>query len=396
VPALLAAGTMLAVTGVTMFFAWWFGIRVRSEPDSAPSLGLTAATLQPPPAARRTIRARTVAPARPCADCEGRLRLIRSATDSGLRVDVVVNVHPTLLSCGDATVDLVVSGTPGFWKEHPALAKAPTAVALGWDRTTHLSSSDRGPALVSIHDDPQAPLHPAYYLDSDLQRDRAHPTTYYVRAGQRREPRGLGLTVHHWADSRRPIIYRFKADWVKPRAFGSCYVTLPSLPANAALGGQVDAVQTLVGGFDNTLLPRSQPPSFGRTALVTNGTLSLSDSTPAPNDSQSIFVGTRGSENARTGYTRAGPVWSCHPQLDLSYVADTQASSTPPESSFAGNACGALAVVDAPRADDLRGLITLALGAIFGLALAGLATSGKRAVVVLRDRRHAPTAQPPS
>src|SRR5207248_3333645 len=140
---------------------------------------------------------------------------------SGLRVDMVVRVRPRLLSCGDATVDLVISGTPGFWQEHNHLHPGVTRVALGWDTSTRPSAPapvvSSSPALVALNSDPQAPLHPAFYLSTDKELgQRPRSRSYFVRSDGHRTPVGTAADIHGWDAQayEKPLHIRFTANCV--------------------------------------------------------------------------------------------------------------------------------------------------------------------------------------
>ncbi len=327
---------------------------------------------------------------------------------------MVVSVHPRLFpwpNCGDATVDMVVSGTPAFWEQHdrlgPAVVKRRrfgrsvlTQIAIGWDASTKISlppgvkqpaAAGGSPALVVFFDDPQAPLHPGFYVNSDLTANKnAHQTkvTPYPSA----RPVGLltqiynwGYAPHHATGIQRdvhewPLHLHFVANWVAPRGWGSCYVLLPSLLANGAFAGTQNALETLLPTHPTAnelplgLLAQAQPPSYGRIALAAKGSFSLADTSPAPTDFEAIFVGTHGSLGQRAGELAArsggnlGPVWACQPSDDLSYLTAHAPRGVPGSGSFPGDACGAVAVVDAVGASDVRAIVLIVFGVLIALA----------------------------
>jgi hypothetical protein len=300
---------------------------------------------------------------------------------------MLVHVHPTLLGCGKARVDVVISGTRGFWREQDQLDSGVTRVALGWDRKTRLVPTKAATAakpwmLATLNPDPQAPLHPGFFLSSDKEFRHVPPVhDYFEKKESGRPLLGVAADVRDWRRSRgrragikKPLHFRFTtASWLERRAFGSCYVNLPTLPANGAIGGQVSAVKTLFGRKKQfNALTYAQPPTIGRTVLDVDGELSLGDTTPAPSDFEAVLFAQGGSPQERVSdsingnRSRAGPVWSCRPAQNLSYLRGQGTRAVPPEGSFSGNACGAVAVVAAPRADDLRGFAVLVLGILIG------------------------------
>jgi hypothetical protein len=198
-------------------------------------------------------------------------------------------------------------------------------------------------------------------------------------------PLGLRTQISNWeGTSGDPHEYtvqvRFTANWVRPRGFGNCYVVIPSLLANGPFAGTQDALEALVGhGNDtraavrtmNALLPYAEAPSFGRVALTTDGSVSLPDSSPAPDDFESVYAG-RGS-NALQNTTnfaalsmgRLSAVWSCKPTDDLQYL---HGLTIPPVGAYAGNECGAVAVVYAQGVTSFRTFLLIILGVLIALA----------------------------
>jgi len=292
--------------------------------------------------------------------------------DAGLRFDMTVTVDPGLLSCGDATVDVVVTGSRGFWREHPSLGRGRTQFALGWDRHTQPQPidsdlvSEKKPILVSASKDRQAGLRAISLGTSYLEHNRLR-SGYYVdpdpRTGGQRAVTGAiedwGLTPRRW-----PVHLRFKADWVKQRSFGSCWVTLPSMPANGTIPGHLNALW----GIDaRSEVGRSNPPVTGRTMLVTGGEVALDKTSPGPDGFQTVLPAV-GSEEVASGASAAVgvPVWSCRPPQDLSYVEGSGADAVPPDDSFSADTCAAIAVVETPWAAENSTLIALLLGLLLG------------------------------
>jgi hypothetical protein len=398
--------TLLLILLLTVA-AWWIGVRTTDPPTNLHSLGVVA---QVPNGNR--ISGQNLPSGARCAVCASSANVIRYAPGAGLRVDMVIKVHPRVgllgPSCGNATVDMVISGTEAFWLEHnrigPRLVKGRplgpsvlTKVAIGWDGSTHIAVPPKvqlwpkargAPALAAFFDDPQSGLHPGFYTDADLTTPGdAHQTT--VQGFPSRNAVGLrtqifnwGYTVYQIRGSRVrerhcwPLQLHFVANWVQSRGWGSCYVLIPSLLANGAFAGTEDAIRAL---FDTTnvptqLLSEAQPPSYGRIALAVNGSLSLSDTSPAPTDFEAIFVGTKGSRGDRARQLalesggRLGPVWACQPSEDLRYLTAPAANGIPQTGSFAGDACGAIAVVYAAGANDFRAVFLIVIGVLIALA----------------------------
>jgi hypothetical protein len=396
----LKVGLPLASAALFVAMAWWIGIHTNPRPSTVHSIGVVARYLKDDGTAgeNRPVPPGCQPPKPTRKDCGPRtpLALMRYGPGSGLRVDMVVRVRPRLLSCGDAKVDLVVSGTPGFWREHNHLHPGITRVALGWDAATSPSppagvKAARSPALVALNSDPQAPLHPAFYLNTDSAlAHRPYTRSYQIHSDGEHKPVGTVAYIHGWDTKgyQKPLHFRFTANWVTRRGFGSCYVNLPSLPANGAIAGQKHAVQTLDNLNDEKVygvLPDAQPPTVGRVAVETDGKVALGDTTPAPGSFESIFVGTHGSPAERASQivqglsTRASPAWTCHPSQTLSYLRGVSTGAIPAAGSFSSNACGAVAVVNSPRADEIGGIATLLLGVLIGFSLTAVIRNSPKA-----------------
>ena len=319
-----------------------------------------------------------------------RSRLVTSAFGRGLRMDIVVNAEPQLNllpwsdQCGEATVDVVISGTQSFWKDHPRLGRRDTRFALGWDEGTQprqttrsiVTAPDITKPLAALNVDNQAPLHPAFF-----------PNSWLSQGALELEQRGDAfLTSARWGeeDSRKPIQFRFQADWVEPRGVGSCYVVLPSLSANNFVPGQQNAVCALAeppAGPPDCLsaevverLSYAEPPTFGRVVLsMGNGV--LEESTPNQDDYESVWRPGPELEGhqeallsaAEEGDKNSAPVWSCTPTQDLSFLRGRYASIAP-SGSYAGNACGAIAVIEPPGAEETRTTIVIIGSIAVGIA----------------------------
>jgi len=121
----------------------------------------------------------------------------------------------------------------------------------------------------------------------------------------------------------------------------------------------------------NKLLPYAQSPTFGRVALTTDGSVSLSDSSPAPDDFESVYPG-RGinalqnaTNFAALSKGRLSAVWSCNPTDDLEYL---KGLTVPPVGAYTGNECGAVAVVYAQGVSSFRTFLLIILGVLIALA----------------------------
>lgn len=382
----------LALIAALVWSAYWVGIRTTGPPQNLHSLGVVA-TVQ-----NGTGRSGLNVPSGGrCAVCANGSDLMRFNPGAGLRVDLVVSVHPKLLSCGQAVVDMVISGTPAFWQQHNRLGPGTlTEIAVGWDRFTHVRlppgvvqpPAARGaPALTVFYDDPQAPLHPGFYLNSDLLHNVGDRHQTKVAAFPQTNPYGVRTRIYNWdffrsgsgiTFHRWPLHLHFIANWVVSRGLGSCYVLLPSFLANGAFAGTEDAVDALErnrNAAQPTLLDQAQPPVAGRTALATTGSFSLSDTNPPPTDMEAVFFATHGSPQQRAAQFvtesggRLGPVWACDPTADLSYLAGKGAQAIPATGSFAGDACGAVAVVNAPGVADFRAVFLIVIGVLIALAV---------------------------
>jgi hypothetical protein len=385
------------------------GVRTRDQPDVVHSLGLVARV---PGVARGGN-----VPVGACAACRNGTDIMRFGPGAGLRVDMVVRVHPKLFpwpSCGRAAVDVVISGTPGFWRGHTRLGgqDVMSQIAVGWDRFTTLTppadlpAKEAGsPALASFYDDRQAALKPAFYVDSDLIAGKgAHPVQ--VRGFPPAAPLGLRFRIFDWAGppdhlKQYALHLHFAANWVATRGFASCYVVLPSLEANGALAGTEHALSALVRR--RRVAPRleaqAQPPSFGSVALASTGPVSLADTDPAPTDYEAVFVGTSGTlahrskeRNDESG-GRLGPVWRCAPADDLTYLHARAPRDIPGDQSYVGDACGAVAVVDAPGAADFRAVFLIVMGVLIALAFEWLLRAGRKTPRADRDDPEAAAAE---
>ncbi len=395
--------------------AWWVGVHTNDPPTRLHSLGVVARVCigRDRCGAALGVRGnlgRDLPVTRRCHPCFTRFDVMRYLPGAGLRVDMVVKVHPRLFPyvdtrCGQATVDMTISGTPQFWQQHNRLlavqppprrgvraSDSPpavvTEVALGWDRFTRvtLPSAARGavpgPVLARpLTVDPQAQLHPALYTDQDLlsSPDRPHVAPYPPA-----DPLGVQVRMANWANqmtlTMSPLHVHFVANWLSPRGWGSCYVVLPSLLANGAFSATQNALYALMQrssfsrGRQARLESETQPPSYGRTALSATGSLSLPDTNPPPTDYEAIGVDTHGTLQQRinafvTGGTgQLGPVWACTPSDNLSYLDARFPRNIPATGSFVGNECGAIAVVDAPGASDIRATVLIILGVLLAIA----------------------------
>lgn len=408
----------LLVIAVLVVLAWWVGVHTDDPPTHPHSLGIVARVCIGPKQSERCGGAlgtwanvgRNLPRGGQCAQCFNGTDLMRYEGGAGLRVDMVVKVHPRVTfpylatECGTATVDMVISGTEGLWTEHnrlgPVVPRAEgrggtgkpvqvaTEIALGWDPFTRLTrpagtaidAQQGSPALVAlITPDQQAPLHPALYTDSDLLSGDTPSVVPYPGKG----PRGLRIRISNWADrqtlSESPIHLHFSANWLAGRGWGSCYVVLPSLLANGAFAATQNALAALMqrpvgSGRDVHLESEAQPPSYGRVALATTGSLSLGDTSPAPSDYEAIAVDTHGTLQERVnefvtaGTGKLGPVWACTPSDNLTYLSARTPRNIPDTGSFAGDACGVVAVVDAPAANDIRATVLIVLGVLIAIA----------------------------
>jgi hypothetical protein len=412
---------VLPILGIIAFSlaAWYIGIRTRALPTTVHSLGVVARVV-----GGDSVRGANVTAGHHCPACMRRSPIMRYNPGAGLRVDMVITVNPSWFSCGNASVDMVVSGTPAFWQQHnrlgvlrparlrvhrraktplrvtlrdpapahtaqPDAPKAKTMLAVGWDPATTVtppsgpSAPANSPALVAfIPGEPQTPLHPSLLTSAMIVKER-EPTK--VTAFPADKPLGLRTQLYNWAGTphdphRYTLQLRFTADWVRPRGFGNCYVVIPSLLANGPFAGTQDALEALVGNGNETaqavrtmnkLLPYAQAPSFGRVALTTDGSLSLPDSSPAPDDFESVYSG--GGVNALQNSTdfaalskgRLSAVWSCTPTDDLRYL---KGPSAPSETAYTGNECGAVAVVYAQGVSSFRAFVLIILGVLIALA----------------------------
>jgi hypothetical protein len=424
---------------VLSYLAWYIGIRTDPVPSTVHSLGVVARVVN-----GYRIAGANVTAGSGCEAC-GSSPLIRYNPGAGLRVDMVVSVDPNWFSCGSASVDMVISGTPAFWREHDRLGTlyppppqrpnrkhrraggqvaarrhggtaspahvpahrsvpaapvyAQTQIALGWDPETIVSPpaneqpSGRRAVLVSfLPGEPQTPLHPSLLpTGTVLTEGHSNIVTMFPPS----HPFGLRTRIYDWAGTpgdvhEYTLQVRFTANWVRGRGFGNCYVLIPSLLANGAFAGTQDALEALVGqGGDtndavqqmNELMPYAQAPSFGRVALATTGSLDISDSSPQPQDFESVYTG-RGANSfsnvvsfAALNKGRLSGVWSCTPADDLSYL---RGLTIPSPGAFAGSACSAVAVVYAQGASSFRAFILIIFGVLIALAVERLFVGGER------------------
>lgn len=392
---------------VFSWMAWYVGIRTKPMPTQVHSIGVVARVT-----GGDAIAGANVTAGSNCAACLSSSPIVRYNPGAGLRVDMVVSVNPGWFSCGDASVDMVVSGTPAFWSQHDRLGEllatthglpkrrgavardsppryAQTTLAIGWDPATAVTPPAgvrplwNSPALVAfLPGEPQTPLHPSL-LTSAMISGEGHQNR--VTAFPAARPVGLRTQIYNWeGTSADPHEYtlqlRFTANWVRTRGFGNCYVVIPSLLANGPFAGTQDALEALVGTGDDTrtavrtmneLLPYAQAPTFGRVALTTDGSVSLPDSSPAPDDFESVYPGRgvnalQNSTNfAALSEGRLSAVWSCTPTDDLQYL---KGLTIPPAGAYTGNECGAVAVVYAQGVTSFRTFLLIILGVLIALA----------------------------
>lgn len=401
---------------VLVVLAWWVGVHTDDPPAHPHSLGIAARVCVGPKRSERCGGELTISenigrnlPSQVrCSRCFNGTDLMRYEPEAGLRVDMVVKVHPRVrfpyitTQCGQATVDMVISGTKAFWAQHNRLVPVirrqrgrkgtgkpipvTTEIALGWDPFTHLTrpavrgigTQPGSPALVAVMtSDQQAPLHPALYTDGDLLGADIPSVLPYPAT----RPRGLRIRLSNWGYRKTleesPIHLHFVANWLARRGWGSCYVVLPSLLANGAFAATQNALAALVQGpvgNDVPLEAEAQPPSYGRVALAATGSLSLGDTSPPPSDYEAIAVDTHGTlpqrvnEFVTAGTGDLGPVWTCTPSDNLTYLSATSSQDIPATGSFAGNACGVVAVVNTPAANDIRATVLILLGVLIAIA----------------------------
>ena len=58
---------------------------------------------------------------------------------------------------------------------------------------------------------------------------------------ERRAVTSIAGRMGAWSDHMAPIVVRFKADWLKPRGLGTCYLKLPALVGTSSVIGAQDA-----------------------------------------------------------------------------------------------------------------------------------------------------------
>jgi hypothetical protein len=353
---------LLIAFGAVLFIGWWVGIRSTPRPDEGYSLGFVARYDGPSaePGGNEPISAPGPAPASP--------EVVRFGPGAGIRLDITVSVDPGLFDCGDASVDVVATGSRGFWRQHPALADGPTRFALGWDRFTKPTPiasedvSEEEPILASASPDRQAGLRPIIFPTDYLEDHRIDPEYYIDPDPETGGKRAAGGTIREWGAqaNRQPIHFRFQANWVTPRSFGTCWVVLPALPANGTIPGHLNALH----GVDaREAVTRSSPPAFGRTTLFTGG--ELGESTPAPDGAQTVALPEVFEEQGGRAAANM-PAWSCRPTPDLSYVEGEGADVIPPNEAFTPDTCAAISVVETPWATENANLYALLIGLLIG------------------------------
>jgi hypothetical protein len=98
--------------------AWYVGIRTKPMPTQVHSLGVVAQVT-----GGDAIPGANVTAGRHCEACLRSSPIMRYNPGAGLRIDMVVSVNPGWFGCGDASVDMVVSGTSAFWSQHDRLGE---------------------------------------------------------------------------------------------------------------------------------------------------------------------------------------------------------------------------------------------------------------------------------
>jgi hypothetical protein len=161
-------------------------------------------------------------------------------------------------------------------------------------------------------------------------------------------------------------------------------VTLPSFLSNGSEGATVNAIHALTKNSDRPafsnelgiMLSEVQPPSFGRTSLTTNGTISAGESEPSPDQSSAVFAGknsqTVGERETLEGegrQTTLGEAWTCTPSDDLRINERYAPGNIPPNSNYDSDSCGAVAVIYAPGAQTARDMFMLIASALFALVV---------------------------
>jgi hypothetical protein len=254
------------------------------------------------------------------------IRGVHPERGRSLRADAWMFAEPSWRGCPDsATVRVVFSGTPAFWKDHAAELRGTHRFALGIVSSEGLEIRDvkfgfaAHPKVAAVRPEyggpePFSDAASSEVLDHDQPKRRGQS---WLIAG----------TVRDWGVHWSPLAVEFTADWVSTRTvLGSCYLRLPSLTGTAE-GPRRAAVNTALGSLfgaedvkpvderaareifgshatpDEALSQRIDrelehvlPASAGRIVVDSSGELVASESSPSP-----------GAASADQG------IWTCAP-----------------------------------------------------------------------------------
>lgn len=184
----------------------------------------------------------------------------------------------------------------------------------------------------------------------------------------RRSDNGISAIVPRWWETHAPLALTFDADWVAPRALGSCYVRLPSLTGSrSAYDFGIAPARQLADYF--------QVITYGSVALKANDRLVTDLSTRPPTDPHDRI------------WTCVAPAASPLLNNKNGSTNNTGALSLPELRALtpSGSDCGGVAVLERPWAEGVHDLLLLVVGGGIGLGMALLVDAIRQVDAVRRS-----------
>jgi hypothetical protein len=293
----------------------------------------------------------------------------------GFAVGMAITVH----KCGEpVSVTVVANGTGDYWRDHPP----PEFPFL-----THFQIALPGHVRTAIGMTQEAG---AIEEPADAVADPPSATRFFQAGAQTYPTEDITVvsgTVKRWARHLNAIVATFKADWLKPRGLGTCYLQMPSLTG----GRSVLAAQKARGkatrgtppagelltvsketGWSAPYDPTVETVLGSTTVVVNNGDVLNEASRPGPDETThgyatwvcettppTVHVINRLKDGALpsivSGLNTGGGAYS------KAYIKDTR-----------GTDCDGIAVIVEASAGTKRDLLLLVLGALFSLGAAVL------------------------
>jgi hypothetical protein len=293
----------------------------------------------------------------------------------GLAVALATRVD----SCSNpVTATLVAAGTAEYWSDYRAIVRPTTNESVRLPFLIVLPKGVTGRPSVGLAangTDIEDPFDARFATTADIQ----------WKVVSIREGTAIRGTVTDWPITLRPLMVRFRANWLEPRGLSSCYVRVPALTGTSTAGSLVEAL-----GNDcrqvNQLFPTAKEPACqtkiqaGRVPYVAGF---------MPTYGTSIVAVTSGevspslSEPPPTKVVNGDQAWTCtsneetvgpFPRRRDAPVPDSVNGSEVTAFSLsaienAAGSCRAVVAIDEGSASYSRDLLILVVGAVIGLGL---------------------------